>query len=101
MAMASLKDIEHPDRTDIGPWLCSIYTQEHYRRQGVASHLIRFVMKTAHDTFGAKNLYLYSNNAGSDALYRKLGWRPIGKVSDPANLNPDGLTLMQKELADV
>lgn len=101
MAMAGLKDVEHPDRTDLGPWLSSIYTQEHYRGQGVASRLIQFVTTIAQAKFGAKQLYLYSNNPASNSLYKKLGWRTIGKVRDPAGLKADGLLLMQKDLVHV
>jgi GNAT superfamily N-acetyltransferase len=61
----------HPELT---PWLASVYVTPAARGGGVASALVRRVMRQA-AAMGITRLYLYTESA--QGLYEKLGWQVI------------------------
>jgi GNAT superfamily N-acetyltransferase len=61
------------------PWLVSVYVVPEYRRQGIASQLVRHAMGVARRT-GVETLYLYTETEGAEALYRSLGWQILERL---------------------
>jgi len=74
----------HPHLT---PFLASVYVGEPYRRQGIASALVR-QMVTEAGKLGVAKVYLITPD--QQALYRKLGWQDEGIV----NYRGEQVTLM-------
>ena len=60
---------------ELSPWLASVYVTPAARRRGVASALVRRVVRQA-AALGIARLYLYTPDA--QGLYEKLGWQAIG-----------------------
>lgn len=56
---------------NLTPWLAALYVASEFRRQGVASALVRAIKQHARDV-GCGELYLYTVTA--EPLYAKLGW---------------------------
>ncbi len=56
------------------PWLASVFVAPAYRKQGIASALVRAVEDTAR-RLGYARLYLFTSTAPD--LYAGLGWRPL------------------------
>lgn len=48
----TLKETEHPDRLDIGPWIGGVFVHPKYRGLGVAKKMCEFVEHAAHADFG-------------------------------------------------
>lgn len=71
---ASLVEHDMESRKDLSPWLAGVYVDPAYRRQGVASALVRKVCEAA-ESLGVQTLYLYTNTAA--ILYQQLGWEPM------------------------
>ena len=67
------------DRTIPTPWLASVYVAADHRRQGIASSLVRHAMQAAQE-MGVEALYLYTDTAGAEALYRSLGWQVMERI---------------------
>lgn len=58
------------DRKDLTPNVCAVYTEEAYRRKGIAGRLLNMVV----DDLKAKGItpiYLFTNHIG---FYEKYGW---------------------------
>jgi GNAT superfamily N-acetyltransferase len=56
---------------DLTPWLAALYVAPDYRKQGIASALVRAIEQHARSV-GCGELYLYTITA--EPLYAKLGW---------------------------
>lgn len=56
---------------DLTPWLAALYVAPDYRRQGIASALVRAIEQHARNIC-CNQLYLYTVTA--EGLYTKLGW---------------------------
>src|SRR5688572_24766614 len=56
---------------DLTPWLAALYVAPEFRKQGIASALVRSIEQHARDV-GCQELYLYTITA--EPLYAKLGW---------------------------
>ena len=95
VGMVRLKKIDHIDREDLKPWLGSLYVHPLHRGKGLGEKLCTVVHKTAKDVYGFDKIYLFTGTAAG--LYRKLGYKDIGVVSDRSGLK-DGKNLMMKEL---
>lgn len=63
-------------RTDLSPWLASVYVNEEYRKKGVGSDLVKHVEKYARSA-GFPNLYLFTPD--QENFYQNLGWAPISR----------------------
>jgi N-acetylglutamate synthase-like GNAT family acetyltransferase len=71
--LGSAAIIEHDmdTRLDLSPWLAGVYVSEDYRKKGIGSKLVQYVMERAKKN-GFKTLYLYTLKHSD--FYRKLGW---------------------------
>ena len=58
------------DRKDLAPNVCAVYTEEEYRGQGIAGHLLDLVAEDML-TKGITPLYLVSDHTG---FYERYGW---------------------------
>jgi GNAT superfamily N-acetyltransferase len=56
---------------DLTPWLAALYVAPEFRKQGIASALVRAIEQHARDV-GCQELHLYTITA--EPLYAKLGW---------------------------
>lgn len=74
LGSASLVDYDMETHRELSPWLASVYVTPTARGRGVASALVRRVVRQA-AVLGNPRLYLYTENARG--LYEKLGWRVI------------------------
>lgn len=59
------------NRKDLTPNLCALYTEEEYRRQGVAGNLLNFVCKDM-AAKGIDTLYLITDHTN---FYERYGWQ--------------------------
>jgi len=64
-------------RSQLTPWLASVYVDEAKRCQGVGSQLVRYAMQQAAEQ-GIEQLYLYTPD--QQAFYNKLGWQELEQV---------------------
>ena len=58
------------DRKDLSPNVCAVYTEEEYRRQGIAGKLLDMVVEDMRSK-GICPLYLVTNHTG---FYERYGW---------------------------
>ena len=58
------------DRKDLSPNICAVYTEESYRCQGIAGHLLNMVVDDLKKK-GITPVYLVSDHVG---FYEKYGW---------------------------
>lgn len=63
----------HPELT---PWLASVFVHPVYRRQGIASALVRHVLAQA-ATQNIAVMYLFTPD--QQGLYEKLGWQSLAQ----------------------
>jgi GNAT superfamily N-acetyltransferase len=76
---------------DLTPWLAALYVAPAYRKQGIATALVRAIEQHARDV-GCRDLYLYTVTA--EFLYAKLGWT----VRDRFESNGAQFVLMARTL---
>lgn len=71
---AALVEHDMDTRTNLSPWLASVFVAPPFRRRGIGSQLVQAVM-----TAGAKakfeTLYLFTTDQAP--LYSRLGWHKI------------------------
>lgn len=72
-ALGSARLIEHDMEThpELNPWLASLYVHPEFRRQGIATRLIKKVEFVAQQ-LGFHRLYLYTEDR--QHMYQQLGW---------------------------
>ena len=58
------------DRRDLTPNICAVYTEEAYRRQGIAGRLLRMAVEDLR-TKGIFPVYLLTDHTG---FYERYGW---------------------------
>ena len=58
------------NRKDLTPNVCAVYTEENYRCQGIAGHLLNMVVKDLKDK-GISPIYLITDHIG---FYERYGW---------------------------
>lgn len=63
-------DNDFHDRKDISPNICAVYTEEAYRKQGIAGKLLNTAVKDLR-TKGITPVYLVSDHTG---FYERYGW---------------------------
>lgn len=76
LGTASLVEDDMSTHRDLSPWLASVYVTPAARGRGVASALVRRVVRQA-AAMGVTRLYLYTPDARG--LYAKLGWQMIAE----------------------
>ena len=59
------------DRKDLTPNVCAVYTEEAFRGQGIAGHLLNLVVKDMKSK-GITPLYLVTDHIG---FYERYGWK--------------------------
>lgn len=77
---ARLVASDHADRPELTPWLASVYVTPGWRRQGIASALVRTVQAASRQA-GYPHLYLYTPDQAR--LYARIGFQTIGTVIFP------------------
>ncbi len=72
--------IEHDmsTRTELGPWLASVYVSPQFRKKGIGTKLVRHATKQAKDQ-GLSKLYLFTPD--QENFYYRLGWSFFEKTS--------------------
>jgi N-acetylglutamate synthase-like GNAT family acetyltransferase len=63
-------------RSDLAPWLGSLYVEPDMRGQGIGEELIRVTTEKAR-SMGYRKLYLLALDKTLPDWYQKLGWRMI------------------------
>ena len=58
------------DRKDLRPNVCAVYTEEQYRRKGIAGHLLDMAVEDLR-TKGITPVYLVTDHTG---FYERYGW---------------------------
>lgn len=89
--MISLRESDFKDRTDLSPWLASLYVHPSHRNKGVSLLLIER-LELAAERLGYRRLYLTTED--SSGLYEKNGWQQIDRVRTPFG----DASLMAKDL---
>ena len=72
----SLSASDAPEFSEYSPWLASLYVAPPFRGRGLGTRLIDALVNHAHQQ-GFERLYLFT--PGSPEIYRRSGWREIGK----------------------
>ncbi len=67
----------YPGMGEFGPWVAVLYTIPHYRKRGIGEQLMARIEEAAREA-DFKKIYLYTYTA--ESLYRKCGWKEIGRV---------------------
>jgi GNAT superfamily N-acetyltransferase len=75
---ASLVVCDMDTRSDLSPWLASVYVLPDFRRRGIATALVSHALAQARQ-LGIRQLYLWTDTAAS--LYGRMGWRPLVEES--------------------
>lgn len=63
-------DNDFHDRKDLAPNVCAVYTEEAYRRRGIAGKLLELVVDDMQSK-GIPTLYLVTDHTG---FYERYGW---------------------------
>ena len=69
-----LIDDDMESHPELAPWLASLYVHPHFRRQGIATQLVRETENLARQ-LGYEQLFLYTEDR--DDLYQALGWNEL------------------------
>jgi len=88
----SLKDDDLKTRSNLTPWISSLYVKSEFRGQGIGSFLLKSMLKKARG-LGVESLYL--NTAGVEKYYARKGWILI----DEEVYNGTELSIMKYDLA--
>ena len=73
----SIKMDDLPDRSDLNPWLASLYVVADYRGRGIGNKLLQ-AAKHASQTAGVSRLYLFTHTA--NVLYERDGWSAMDTI---------------------
>ena len=63
-------DNDFHDRKDLAPNVCAVYTDDHYRQQGIAGNLLNLAVNDMKSK-GVTPIYLLTNHTG---FYERYGW---------------------------
>ncbi len=88
---ASLIAEDIPSRSELAPWLASVFVLPEWRGRGIASRLIQCVEQEARAS-GIARFYLYTPD--QQALYRRLGWQDIERLAYGGEM----VTIMVRQL---
>jgi N-acetylglutamate synthase-like GNAT family acetyltransferase len=89
---AALVEQDMRTRTDLSPWLASVFVKTAFRNKGLGTRLVRRIENEAARR-GVRKLYLFTEHARS--LYSKLGWHDL-ETSEYEGVQ---VTVMFRELA--
>ena len=88
---ASLIESDMTIRSELAPWLASVFVLPEWRGRGIASRLVQRVEEEAREA-GIATFYLYTPD--QQALYRRLGWQDCEELS----YRGEAVTLMIRDL---
>ncbi len=71
------------NRKDLSPNVCAVYTEEAFRGQGIAGHLLTMVVDDMKSK-GISPLYLVTNHTG---FYERYGWQFLCMVQSDGEPN--------------
>ena len=71
------------NRKDLSPNVCAVYTEEAFRGQGIAGHLLTMAVDDMKSK-GISPLYLVTNHTG---FYERYGWNFLCMVQGDGELN--------------
>jgi N-acetylglutamate synthase-like GNAT family acetyltransferase len=74
---ASIIEHDMDTRKELTPWLAGVYVKSEFRRQGIGSTLVLYVMEQARKN-KIERLYLFTPDM--DAFYARLGWKIFEKT---------------------
>jgi GNAT superfamily N-acetyltransferase len=92
LGTASLDFEDLPPRSDLTPWLASVYVLPEFRARGLGALLIEAVAKEA-QARGFEQIYLHTSDRAE--FYAKRGWSVLGTVEHWQKMN----TVMVKNLS--
>ena len=75
---ATLAETDLETRRDLTPWMCDVFIAPKWRRRGIASQLVRRIVREAQE-LGVPELYLFTTGSMREQLYAGLGWSVIGR----------------------
>jgi len=90
---AGLVENDLSNRTDLRPWVASVYTDAFRRREGIGSAMMRHVEEYAYAK-GFDHIYLYTPDAVP--FYERLGWHVYDRGSTTSGHT---VTIMRKDFA--
>ncbi len=73
---ATLAPSDMDTRPELTPWLADVFVAPEFRRRGIASALVRRVVREAGD-LGVPEVYLFTIGSMRERLYAGLGWKVI------------------------
>jgi GNAT superfamily N-acetyltransferase len=80
LGSATLAEHDMETRPKLTPWMIDVFVAPEFRRRGIASMLVRRVVREAAE-LGVAELYLYTTGPNREKLYAGLGWlvreRPV------------------------
>lgn len=78
LGSAAIVDSDMTTRSNLSPWLASVYVEENNRKKGIGSQLVEYVMLQAKNN-SIRSLYLFTPN--NSHFYQRLGWSIIEKTN--------------------
>jgi GNAT superfamily N-acetyltransferase len=93
LGTASLDPEDLPPRSDLTPWLASVYVLPEFRARGLGAMLVEAIEKEAKAT-GFEQIYLHTLDRAM--FYTKRGWKVLDTVEYWQKIN----TVMVKVLSD-
>ena len=90
----SLKVHDMEIRTDLSPWVASVYVEASRRKCGIGRQLLRAIEEKAWE-LGYSRLYLFTPKA--EGFYAKQGWAVIERTEYHGDL----VSIMEKELGNL
>ena len=91
LGTASIIEHDMSTRTELSPWMASVYVAPEFRNRGVGSALVRAVMEEA-PRLGLERLYLITPD--KVRFYSRLGWQ----VLETAKYRGEEVTIMVYEV---
>ena len=92
---ASLKAFDMETRSDLTPWLTSLYVAKPWRKRGFGSSLVKAIEQKAAE-LGMQKLFLFTADAALVPLfYAKLGW----VITEKTFYHTYPVTIMEKDLS--
>jgi GNAT superfamily N-acetyltransferase len=89
---AALVEHDMRTRTDLSPWLASVFVKPEWRKRGLATRLVRRIEAEAVRQ-GIAKLYLFTEHARS--LYMRLDWHDL----EHCEYEGVGVTIMFRKLS--
>lgn len=91
VGVVSLKVCDFKARTDLSPWLASLYVDKAQRCNGIGEKLVHDIERLAAQ-LGESRIYLVTDDA--EIFYTRLGWRVRERVTH----NDHAVAVMEKEV---